>query len=265
MGDDNDKKGKKGKGKGKGEDDEEEEKDDKDKKGKKGKGKGKGEEDEEKDEKKVSAKMQKLLDDRKEEEEKKIKEHDKNQLQNWEGPVKSLADIMDIDKLETQMCDMLLGYTRITDSFVGFPAATNVFKTSEAQAKVLVKVVKSVHGAMRKMQLDKMPEEKRPQVKRMVTYFFYVIQEAFRSYGKKEMDGKGIKLFQEALISIGFTSTAEHVFTVWSEAQIAESKAKEEADDNDKKGKKGKGKGKGEDDEEEEKKDKKEKDDKKKG
>merc|ERR1712048_870802 len=230
MGDDNDKKGKKGKGKGKGEDDEEEEKDDKDKKGKKGKGKGKGEEDEEKDEKKVSAKMQKLLDDRKEEEEKKIKEHDKNQLQNWEGPVKNLADIMDIDKLETQMCDMLLGYTRITDSFVGFPAVTNVFKTSEAQAKVLVKVVKSVHEALRKMQLDKMPEERRPQVKRMVTYFFYVIQEAFRSFGKKDLDGKGIKLFQEALISIGFPKTAEHVYDKWSEFRLAEAKAAEEAE-----------------------------------
>merc|ERR1712187_166990 len=140
-----------------------------------------------------------------------------------------LADISDIDKLETSMCGMLLGYTRITDSFVGFPAVANVFKTSEAQAKVLVKVVKSVHEALRKMQLDKMTEEKRPQVKSVVTYFFYVIQEAFRSFGKKEMDGKGIKLFQEALISIGFPSTAEHISSVWSEAQVAEAKAAEAA------------------------------------
>merc|ERR1711953_1444761 len=105
----------------------------------------------------------------------------------------------------------------------------NVFKTPEAQAKVLVKVVKSVQEALRKMQLDKMAEDKRPQVKRMVTYFFYVITEAFRSYGKKEIDGKGIKLFQEALISIGFPSTAENIFTVWSEAQVAVAKAAEEA------------------------------------
>merc|ERR1712048_611267 len=123
--------------------------------------------------------MQKLLDDRKEEEEKKIKENDQVQLKSWEDNIKNLATITDIEKLQTAMCDMLLTYTRITDSFVGFPAVTNVFKTAEAQAKVLVKVVKSVQEALRKMQLDKMPEEKRPQVKRMVTYFFYVIQEAF--------------------------------------------------------------------------------------
>merc|ERR1712151_391001 len=99
------------------------------------------------------------------------------------------------------MCDLLLNYSRITDSFVGFPAVASAFKTSETQAKVLVKVVKSVHEALRKMQLDKMPDEKKPQVKRMVTYFFYVIQEAFKAYGKKDLDGKGIRLFQEALVS----------------------------------------------------------------
>merc|ERR1712048_339747 len=124
---------------------------------------------------------------------------------------------------------MLLTYTWVTDSFVGFPAVANAFKTSEAQAKVLVKVVKSVQESLRKMQLDKMPEDKTPQVRRMVTYFFYVIQEAFRSYGKKDIDGKGIRLFQEALVSIGCPNTAEHIFKEWSEARLKEAKAAEDA------------------------------------
>merc|ERR1711896_26907 len=124
---------------------------------------------------------------------------------------------------------------------------------------VLVKVVKSVHEALRKMQLDKMPDEKKPQVKRMVTYFFYVIQEAFKAYGKKDLDGKGIRLFQEALVSIGCVKCAEHVFKVWSEARLAEAKAAEDAAaaaEKEKGGKDDKKKGKEKDKKEDKKKDK---------
>merc|ERR1711972_572344 len=79
--------------------------------------------DDNKDEKeKLSKKHQELLEKRKLEEEEKIKEHDRNQMKQWDPSLDSIAEIIDPEKLEREVLDLLLGFNRITDSFVGFHA-----------------------------------------------------------------------------------------------------------------------------------------------
>merc|ERR1712066_638067 len=120
-------------------------------------------------------------------------------------------------------------------------------------------------GSLKKMQVEKLPAERQPQVRQIVRYLYCLIMEAFNSYGKKDIDGKGIKLFQEVLLSIGFPRTAEMIFNQWMEAHKPAAEAVPVADDkkggkDDKKKAKEDEKKKGKDD----KKDKKEsKDDKK--
>merc|ERR1712187_193653 len=109
------------------------------------------------------------LDKRAAEEEAKIKELDKNMSKKWGPDVEKLGEVADLQKLETDVLDLLCGFQRITDSFVGFPALAKAFKTEEAQAKIILKVVKSVRAALKKMQLDKLWASQ-PQVRRMVVY-----------------------------------------------------------------------------------------------
>merc|ERR1712232_456988 len=141
------------------------------------------------------------------------------------------------------------GFGRITDSFVGFPAVASAFRTKEAQAKVLVKTAKSCKAALKKLQLDKLPAASQPLARRVVCYLFTMAQEAFNSFGRKEIDGKGTKIFQELLISIGFPKVASSMFDQWLEVQVeAASKAAaaaEEAEKGDKKDDKKKGDKKG--------------------
>merc|ERR1712048_1310132 len=92
-------------------------------------------------------------------------------------------------------------------------------KTSDVQAKLLVKVVKSVKTALKKMQLDKLPADQQSQVRTLVCYYYCIIQESFNSFGKKDLDGKGIKALQEALLCIGFPKTAAKDFEDWKEYQ----------------------------------------------
>eukprot|EP00928_Gymnodinium_smaydae_P014150 TRINITY_DN15141_c0_g2_i3.p1 TRINITY_DN15141_c0_g2~~TRINITY_DN15141_c0_g2_i3.p1 ORF type:complete len:1998 (-),score=638.27 TRINITY_DN15141_c0_g2_i3:221-6076(-) len=186
-----------------------------------GKDKGKAKKEEEKKEEKLSKKHLEILEKRKAEEEAKIQEHDKNQMKQWETIVDDLEKIIDVQKMEKELLDNLCGFHRITDSFVGFPSLSNAFKTSEAQCKVLVKVVKAVRTALKKMQLDRVPQEKQPHVLSLVRYFFCILQEGFRSFGSTELDGKGIKLFQECLHAIGFPKTADAIFEAWKEAKAA--------------------------------------------
>jgi len=217
---------------------------------------------------KVSKKHLELLEKRKLEEEEKIKEFDRQQLKLWEPKVEAWAEVMDLEKLENQILDTLLGFGRITDSFVGFPALSSAFKTPDAQVKVLVKAFKALRTSLKKMQLDKLPSESQPKVRQMVVYLFCMVQEAFNSFGK-DFDGKGIKLLQEVLLSIGFPKIAESLFEKWLSSQneatseaAAPEKGKEGKDDKKKGGKDKDDKKKGKDDKKDDKKDS--KDDKKK-
>merc|ERR1712037_181072 len=98
--------------------------------------------------------------------------------------------------------------------------------------------------ALKKMQLDKLPEAQQPQARQLVRYFFCLLQETMNSYGKI-MDGKGIKQVQEGLISIGFPKVAGHAFSKWQDFQAKAAAAATEDDENDKsKGKDDKKKGK---------------------
>merc|ERR1712217_749744 len=187
---------------------------------------------------KVSKKQQEILDKRAAEEEAKIKELDQNMTKKWEPDVEKLAEITDLAKLETDVLDLLCGFQRITDSFVGFPALSKAFKTDEAQAKIILKVVKSVRAALKKLQLDKLWASQ-PQARRMVLYLYCIIQEATRSYGKRDLiDGKGIRLLQETLIGIGFPRTAESIYDARKKNQEEAAKAAADAAGGDK-GKKG--------------------------
>merc|ERR1712217_74227 len=186
---------------------------------------------------KVSKKQQEILDKRAAEDEAKVKEADKTMTKKWEPDVEKLAEITDLEKLETDVLDLLCGFQRITDSFVGFPALSKAFKTEEAQAKIILKVVKSVRAALKKIQLDKLWASQ-PQVRRMVVYLYCIIQETTRSYGKRDLiDGKGIKLLQETLIGIGFPQAAESVYDAWRQNQeeLAKAAAKAEGGDKGKK------------------------------
>merc|ERR1711879_1074919 len=142
---------------------------------------------------------------------------DQEQEKNWEDPIKGLETVQDVAVLETKLLDLLLGLHRVTDSMERFPNLVNNFQTTDMQAKIIIKVIKSVLKALKKIQLDKLPAEKQPAVRRFVVYFMCMINEAFKSYGRDDLDGKGIKLLQEALISIGMRETAEAMFTKWSE------------------------------------------------
>mmetsp|Transcript_33055 Transcript_33055/g.51346 ORF Transcript_33055/g.51346 Transcript_33055/m.51346 type:complete len:2017 (-) Transcript_33055:221-6271(-) len=176
---------------------------------------------------KTSKKQQEILDKRMAEEEAKTKASDAENLKAWDKPIDALAEINDPEKFEKEILDMLCGFNRITDSFERFPIVTNTFKTSDAQAKCLVKVVKACRNSLKKMQLDRLPAAQQTQARRIVQYFFCIIQEAFKSYGLKDIDGKGIKLFQECLIAIGFPKCAKAMFTTWCEAQKKEEPTEE--------------------------------------
>jgi len=224
-------------------------------------------------EQKISKKQQEILEAQKIKEQLKIAEHEKSQTEEWDKKIAPISDIIDLDKLENTVLDLLLGYNRITDSFVGFPALASSFKTSEAQAKIVVKFVKAIKASFKKMKLDKLPADDQPKVRRMARYLFSIIQEAMNSFCKNDLDGRGIKQFQEALLCMGFKVTAEKMFEMWKEAQVAKAEKEKAAAEasapakggkDDKKGKADDKKGKEKEKEKEkDKKDKKEKDDKK--
>merc|ERR1711948_152901 len=105
-------------------------------------------------------------------------------------------------------------------------------------SKIILKVVKSVRAALKKMQLDKLPATSQPQARRVVLYLYCIIQEITRSYSKRDLiDGKGIRLLQETLIGIGFPRTAESVYDAWRQNQeeLAKAAAKTEGGDKGKK------------------------------
>merc|ERR1712039_530789 len=120
----------------------------------------------------ISKKQQEILDKRKLEEAAKLESDDANRLKEKEPAAEKLAETLDLAKLEKDLLDLCLGFTRITDSFVGFPGITAGLKTPEAQLKLLLKVVKSVRTALKKMQLDKLPQSQQPQARKLVRYFF---------------------------------------------------------------------------------------------
>eukprot|EP00929_Paragymnodinium_shiwhaense_P082526 TRINITY_DN4351_c0_g1_i1.p1 TRINITY_DN4351_c0_g1~~TRINITY_DN4351_c0_g1_i1.p1 ORF type:complete len:1954 (-),score=750.05 TRINITY_DN4351_c0_g1_i1:133-5994(-) len=226
-------------------------------------------EEEKKDEKKLSAKHQELLAKQEAAEQAKIAEHDKSQMKNWEPQVEALGAILDPLKLEKDLLDLLLGYSRVTDSLVGFPKVADAFKTKDARCKVMLKVVKALRTPLKKIQLDRLPAERQVEARRLVIWTVIVIQEMCNAF-MKELDAKGIKLLQEVLCSVGFKMSAESIYQVWAEGQLAaiapaeDDKAKNGKDDkkkgkddkkDDKKGKK--------DDKEKDKKDKKDGKDKK--
>merc|ERR1712113_238935 len=129
--------------------------------------------------------------------------------------------VMDPEKLEKDVLDFLLGFSRVTDSCAGFPGISQHFRTPEARCKLLVKVIKAVKTALEKMQISKLPEKQQSQAKRLVQYLFCIVQETFNSFGKKELDGKGIKQLQECLIVLGFPQIASRIFKTWAEYQRA--------------------------------------------
>merc|ERR1712203_748284 len=125
-----------------------------------------GKPEKEKAEKGPSAKMQEILERNEKAEEDKAKEYDKGQTKDKEPKVEALAEITDLEKLESQLLELLLGPTPVTDSFVGFPALSKVFKTEEALAKIVLKVIKNVKSALKKAQLDKLPASQSEQIRR---------------------------------------------------------------------------------------------------
>jgi len=210
----------------------------------------------------VGKKQQEILDKRKLEDAAKLEADDAIRLKEKEPAAEKLAETLDLAKLQKDLLDFCLGFTRITDSFVGFPGITAGLKTPEAQSKLLLKVVKSVRTALKKMQLEKLAQSQQPQARQLVGYFFCLLQELMNSYGKR-LDGKGIKQVQEALICIGFPKVAGHAFETWLDFKAKEAEAAAKASENDKdKGKDDKKKGK--DDKKDKKDDKKDKKDDKK-
>merc|ERR1712064_119989 len=133
--------------------------------------------------------------------------------------VDKLADVLDPEKLQTQLLDNVMGFTLVTDTFVGLTQIQGNFKTQEAQTKILIKVVKVLQKALKKMQLDKMTD-KQLEVRKLVCYIFCFIQEIFRLH-RKNIDGKGVKTMQELLSAVGFPRSASRMFELWAEAQPA--------------------------------------------
>lgn len=208
---------------------------------------------------KVSQKQQELIDKNIAKEQEKIQKQDEKQLSDWEKPVDSLLEAADSAKLEKDLLDLLIGYNRVMPSFVGFPALQTAFKTPEAQVKIIIKVVKNLQKVLKKMQLDKVASESQPKVRSLVTYVYCLLQEAWSTYGKKGLlDGKGIKLFQEVLISLGFPQNAKGMFEEWKKVVQPEQAEEEDTKEKDKK------KGKDKDDKKDKKKDPKDKKDDKK-
>jgi len=212
-------------------------------------------------EEKVSKKTQEILEKNRQKEMEKIQALDAQQLADWEKPVDALAEAPDVSKLEKDLLDLLIGFSRVVPSFVGFPALSNAFKTPETQVLVIVKAVKNLRIALKKLQLDRLPAEAQPKVTSLVVYIYCLVQEAWNSYGKKGLlDGKCIKLFQELLISLGFRSNAQGLFRQWKEVQASLGK-EEGAPEDGEKGKDGKDKkGKEKDDKKDKKKEKEKKD-----
>eukprot|EP00746_Dinoflagellata_sp_MGD_P125685 gnl/MRDRNA2_/MRDRNA2_60514_c0_seq1.p1 gnl/MRDRNA2_/MRDRNA2_60514_c0~~gnl/MRDRNA2_/MRDRNA2_60514_c0_seq1.p1 ORF type:complete len:1869 (+),score=477.09 gnl/MRDRNA2_/MRDRNA2_60514_c0_seq1:406-5607(+) len=221
---------------------------------------------EEKKEEKISKKHQELLHQRHLEATAKLKENDASQYKSWEKQIDSFADIIDPAKMEKELLDLLLGFQRVVDTFAGFPAVCNSFKTHEMQAKVLLKIIKNVKAGLKKMQPSKLPDQQ-AQVKSLVIYCFCLAEETYKAY-KSEVDGKNIKLLQEFLQCIGFPSTAKRIFEAWKEYQIKDFESKfafepPERDGKDAKGGKDDKKGKKDDKKDAKKDDKKDKKDKK--
>eukprot|EP00434_Breviolum_minutum_P001099 symbB.v1.2.000962.t1/scaffold39.1/size394969/6 len=207
---------------------------------------------------KVSQKQQEMIDKNIAKEQEKIQKQDEKLLSDWEKPVDALLEAADAAKLEKDLLDLLIGYTRVMPSFVGFPAL-QAFKTPEAQVKIIIKVLKNLQKGLKKMQLDKVASESQPKVRSLVTYVYCLLQEAWSTYGKKGLlDGKGIKLFQEVLISLGFPQNAKGMFEEWKKVVQPEKAEEEDTKEKDKK------KGKDKDDKKDKKKDPKDKKDDKK-
>eukprot|EP00434_Breviolum_minutum_P001100 symbB.v1.2.000962.t2/scaffold39.1/size394969/6 len=140
---------------------------------------------------KVSQKQQEMIDKNIAKEQEKIQKQDEKLLSDWEKPVDALLEAADAAKLEKDLLDLLIGYTRVMPSFVGFPAL-QAFKTPEAQVKIIIKVLKNLQKGLKKMQLDKVASESQPKVRSLVTYVYCLLQEAWSTYGKKGLlDGKG--------------------------------------------------------------------------
>merc|ERR1712108_125045 len=86
----------------------------------------------------------------------------------------------------------------------------------------------NVRAAFKKIQLDRVAAEHQKQAATLVRYLSAMCQECMNSYGKL-IDGKGIKIIQEALLSIGFAKTAEHAYATWKETQLKAAEAAEAA------------------------------------
>ncbi|CAJ1386509.1 unnamed protein product, partial [Effrenium voratum] len=110
-------------------------------------------------------------------------EADNKQLQDWEKKADEMLQVNDVTRLEKDLLDLLIGFSRVMPSFVGFPALQNAFKTPEAQVKVVLKVVKNLRVVLKKMQLDKLPAETQPKVRSLVVYVYCLVQEAWNTYG----------------------------------------------------------------------------------
>merc|ERR1711920_406815 len=90
--------------------------------------------------------------------------------------------------------------------------------------------IKNVRTALKKMQLDRETDEaKKVVAHRMIKYVISMVQECFNSYGKTELDGKGMKLLQEVLLSVRFPRTAASLFGKWYEWKMAQAEAELEA------------------------------------
>merc|ERR1711879_439029 len=130
--------------------------------------------------KKGDDKQQKIIDDKKREDEDRMIKQDEHQFKNWADNIEALASVGEVASLENKLLDLLLGIHRVTDGMDRFPAVANAFQTTDAQAKVLVKVIKNVRTAMKKIQLDKLSADRQPAVRKFIVYFICMVQEAFK-------------------------------------------------------------------------------------
>lgn len=188
-------------------------------------------------EEKISKKQQEIIDKNNAKKEEEKQAADDKQEREWDKSVEALSqDGKDPAKLEKELLDLLIGFQRIMPSFVGFPAL-QVFKTPEAQVRIITKVVKNLKKVLEKMQLDKLAVELQPKVRSLVVYIYCLLQEAWNTYGRKRLlDGKCIKLFQEVMISLGFPQNARGLFEQWKKVMQPEAEPDEaEAKDKDKK------------------------------
>merc|ERR1712032_585475 len=82
--------------------------------------KGKDGKKEELKEEKKSGKAIELIEKNKAAEAEKVRSQDKTRFQEWEPNLEKIAEIQDVDKLSDKLLDTVVGFSRITDSFVGF-------------------------------------------------------------------------------------------------------------------------------------------------